>query len=176
MINQAIYNWIDFVVGVAVKEAPYGGARIDDDYITYQVMSIEPEQHAYKHKFTQSVGNLYDWTKCASAALRVSLNAYSPDGMAMLNRLAMSGDWWEARQQLISDGDELALLSAGAPTNLTGLGDEGYRSRYQADFNFIVSLADQRTIYSITQWHLTGQFSNTRETVQSQVDLTVDQA
>ena len=166
MIQQSLYDWMTLVnPGVAVKMAPYSGERPAGDYITYQILTIVPMVDGYKHTYTLNAGNLYDWTRINNAEMRVSINAYSPNGIALLNNLQMSNDWWQAKQTLKADGDDIAFVDATGPQNLTGLGDEGYRSRYQMDARFHMTISNTRTKYEIQQWALTGDFGDVESAI-----------
>lgn len=171
MIDVAIKNWIDFVIGLETKCLPYRGDRPSTDYMGYQIMTIVPTIDGYKNIYQHVANNQYDWTRYTSAEMTVSINSYSINGIAHLNRLTAANDWWEAKQVLLADGDDIVLIDSVGPTNLTGLGDEAYRSRYQGNYRFNVTLKDQRTIDAIKEWHLTGVFSNDSDTINSKVDL-----
>jgi len=169
-IDVSVFKWIKFVTGLETKQLPYRGDRPSVDYMGYQITTIVPQSHGYNHNYANVTGNLFDWTRLTSAEMTVSINAYSPNGLFKLNRLSCSNDWWEARQMLTSEGDDIVLVSASPPVNITGLGDETYRSRFQSDFLFNVTLTDERAIHSIKEWHLTGQFSNPVQTIESNVN------
>lgn len=170
-MEVALKNWIEFVTGIQTKCMPYDGDRPSDDYMGYQIMAIVPMREGFKHKYELVSGNRYDWTRFTSAEMTVSINAYSISGATILAKLSASNDWWEARQVLLGQGDDIVFIDSTGSTNLTGLGDEKFRSRHQGNYRFNVTLKDERTIDAIKEWHLTGRFSNDTDTIDSKVDF-----
>lgn len=164
MIDVSIRNWLQFTSTLAlpqIKQAPYRGDRPDGDYITYQVMDIIPSRVAFKHAYAQ-VGdsNQYDWSRFTHAEMTVSANCYSPSGQAIIHRVIQSNDWWEARNVLKAQGVDVVYVDSSGVRDLTGIGDESFRSRHQTDLRFNIVLNHQRTIDAIIEWHLTGKFSS----------------
>lgn len=149
-ILRSVYDWIEFInPGKGVRLAPVLSGRPSDDYLTYQLINVLPQFHGFKYEET---GKRY-----TNAEMIFSVNAYSPQGAAMLYNMQQSGDWWDAKQKLLGHGEEIAFVSATAPNNLTALGDESWRSRWQADFTFSTTITQDRTFYGISQWLLTGE-------------------
>ena len=94
-----------------------------------------------------------------SAVITVSVNAYAPKGYQYLSNAKALGSAWEGREALRKDGIALAFMQGDNTSNLTGLGDTGFRSRYQCDLMFHADLTHERTRSLIDEWHLKGQFS-----------------
>jgi len=139
--------------GAQVKQAPYEGDRPNGDYLTYQVISVLEQQNGYKATYAAGVDTLR-----TSAVLTVSVNAYADKGYQYLANAKALGSAWEGRTALSADDIALAFMQGGASNNLTGLGDTGFRSRWQCDLMFHADLTHERTRALIDQWMLTGKF------------------
>lgn len=166
-IEANIRKWLLVAApGVAVKQAPYEGDRPATPYLTYQVISIAEQQTGWKRTNTAGTDTRY-----TSAVITVSVNAYADKGYGYLSNAKALGDVWEARMAL-RDGDiALAYMQGGGTGNLTGLGDTGFRSRYQCDLMFHADLTHERTRSLIDEWALDGEFIvDDEETVPSSVD------
>lgn len=162
MIERSLYNWMETVNPlVSNLQAPFEGPRPASPYLTYQIISLVPERDLYKESLNATKDVV---TRYGSAAMRVSINAYAPNGYDLLNRLHQSKEDWDSRMALLSDDEDLSLLGAGNIQTLTALGDESWRSRFQADFNFLVTIKSDWTFYRIQQFTLTGQITNEDDT------------
>ena len=161
MIEQKIKSWIDTMIeGANVKLAPYDGNRPENDYITYQPMTIVPQLHSYDKVRKLSETGMIDETIKFTATLTVSINAYSQAGHSQLQRLNSSSEVWEARQAL---GDDISLSGTSRIQNLTSLGDERHRARFQADFDFFIDTEDKFTIHRLSEFFITGKWVITDE-------------
>lgn len=152
--------------GAQVKQAPYEGDRPAGDYLTYQIINVLENQNGWKTTYAAGKDTRY-----TSAVITVSVNAYADKGYGYLSNAKALGDVWEARMAL-RDGDiALAYMQGGGTGNLTGLGDTGFRSRYQCDLMFHADLTHERTRSLIDEWALDGEFIvDDEETVPSSVD------
>ena len=156
MIEQHIKAWIDTMIdGANVKLAPYDGSRPSNDYITYQPMTIVPQLHSYDKVRQLAQSGMIDETIKFTATLTVSINAYSQAGHSQLQRLNSSSEVWEARQAL---GDDISLSGTSRIQNLTSLGDERHRARFQADFDFFIDTEDKFTIHRLSEFFITGKW------------------
>lgn len=157
MIERSLYNWMTTVhPDVTVVQAPFEGPRPASPYLTYQIISVVPESDRYKETVNQAKDTI---TYFGSASMRVSINAYAPGGYDLLSRLHQSKRHIDSRLALLSDDEDLSLLGAGNIQNLTALGDEAWRSRFQSDFNFLVGIKSDWAFYRIRQWNLTGEWA-----------------
>lgn len=170
MIEQSIKAWIDTVItGADVKLAPYDGNRPKKDYITYQPMIIVPQLHSYDKIKEMAGTGFIDETIKLAAQLTVSINAYSQAGYAQLQRLHSSSEVWEARNAL---GDDISLSGTSRIQNLTGLGDEKHRARFQADFEFFITTQDTFTIHQLSEFFITGKWiGGDQESPTEQIDF-----
>lgn len=140
--------------GAQVKQAPYEGARPDSPYLTYQIISVLENQNGWKVGYAAGVDTLR-----TAAVLTVSVNSYADKGYQFLSNAKALGSAWEGRMALAADDIALSFMQGGSTNNLTGLGDTGFRSRYQCDLMFHADLTHERTRSLIDQWALTGTFS-----------------
>lgn len=140
--------------GAQVKQAPYEGDRPAGNYLTYQIISVLENQNGWKTTYAAGKDTLR-----TSAVITVSVNAYAPKGYQYLSNAKALGSAWEGREALRKDGIALAFMQGGGTGNLTGLGDTGFRSRYQCDLMFHADLTHERTRSLIDQWALTGVFN-----------------
>ena len=136
-----------------VKQAPYEGGRKSGDYLTYQIINVLENQNGWKTTYAAGKDTLR-----TSAVITVSVNAYAAKGYQYLSNAKALGSAWEGREALRKDGIALAFMQGGNTSNLTGLGDTGFRSRYQCDLMFHADLTHERTRSLIAQWALTGEF------------------
>lgn len=139
--------------GAQVKQAPYEGDRPATPYLTYQVISVNEQQNGWRTDYANGKDTLR-----TSAVLTVSVNAYADKGYQFLSNAKALGSAWEGRTALSADDMALSFMQGGATNNLTGLGDTGFRSRYQCDLMFHADLTHERTRSLIDQWALTGEF------------------
>ena len=175
MIEQKIKAWIDTVInGADVKLAPYDGNRPKKDYITYQPMIIVPQLHSYDKIREAAATGFIDETIKFAAQLTVSINAYSQAGYAQLQRLHSSSETWEARNAL---GNDISLSGTSRIQNLTELGNEKHRARFQADFEFFITTQDTFTIHRLSEFFITGKWiSDGKESLAEQIGFIQEQA
>lgn len=153
-IEANIRQWLLLAApGAEVKQAPYQGDRPDTPYLTYQIINILEQQNGWRTRSAAGVDTRY-----TSAVITVSVNAYADKGYQYLSNAKALGDVWEARTALRADDVALSFMQGGNTNNLTGLGDTGFRSRYQCDLMFHADLTHERTRSLINEWHLTGEF------------------
>lgn len=162
MIDQALKDWLAFITGLKVVKVPYANNRPENNYVSYQVSSIIPTEHARKNVYSNPVGNVYSWASVSSATMTVSVNIYSADGAMLFAKIGKAGDWWEAKQKLTAE-EKMAFNPPIAVRNLTALGEEHFRPRWQSDLRFYVDVTEERTQYAIREWHLTGQFRHYKD-------------
>jgi hypothetical protein len=154
--------------GAQVKQAPYEGDRPATPYLTYQIINILENQNGWRIDYAAGKDTLR-----TSAVLTVSVNAYADKGYQFLSNAKALGSAWEGRTALSADDIALSFMQGGATNNLTGLGDTGFRSRYQCDLMFHADLTHERTRSLIDEWALTGTFRVDESiTVPSSVDWT----
>lgn len=139
--------------GAQVKQAPYEGARPATPYLTYQIINVNEQQNGFKATYADGKDTLR-----TAAVLTVSVNAYADKGYQLLANAKALGSAWEGRTALSNGGLALSFMQGGATNNLTGLGDTGFRSRYQCDLMFHADLTHERTRSLIDEWALTGEF------------------
>lgn len=156
MIEEKLKAWISAMIPSAdVKLAPYDGPRPQSNYITFQPLTIVPQLHSYDRVREIAQTGFIDETRKFAALMTVSVNAYSLSGMAWVQRLHASSEVWEARNEL---GDDIALSGMTRSQNLTGLGDEKHRARWQGDFEFMITTSDTFTIYQLSEFFITGKW------------------
>ena len=140
--------------GAEVKQAPYEeGDRPAGDYLTYKIINVLENQNGWRVDYADGVDTLR-----TSAVITVSVNAYAPKGYQYLSNAKALGSAWEGRMALKAGDIALSFKEGGGTGNLTGLGDTGFRSRYQCDLMFHADLTHERTRSLIDQWALTGEF------------------
>lgn len=159
-IEANIRAWLQLAApGAEVKQAPYDGERPVGDYLTYQIIGVDEQEAGWKVTYADGTDTRY-----TSAVLTVSVNAYAAKGYALLANAKALGDVWEARGVLKAGDIALAFMQGAATQNLTGLGDTGFRSRYQCDLMFHADLTHERTRYLINEWHMSGVFEPNQPT------------
>lgn len=146
------------IPGSDVKMAPYDGPRPKKDYITYQINSVIPQMHSYDQVKELLESGLINETRKFNALMTVSINAYSQGGYSILNNLHASAEVFEARAVLKADSEDINLNGMVSQQNLTGLGDEKYRARWQGDFEFFITTQSAFTIYQLTEFVITGKW------------------
>lgn len=147
-----------------VKQAPYNGERPTGVYMTFQPMTIVPQRSPMKKRVLQPDGETFTESDWFHSELTVSINAYGAGGYNLLMGLHGLKQYYEARGALAADG--MALITVGAPRNLTGLGDEAYRTRWQADSVFHISPMTQFDDYRLRQFHITGKWVSTDDIIE----------
>lgn len=132
--------------------------------MTFQPMTIVPQRSPMKRRVLQDDGETFTETDWFHSELTVSVNAYGPGGYSLLMGLHGLKQYYEARGALAAEG--MALITAGSPRNLTGLGDEAYRTRWQSDATFHISPMTQFDDYRLRQFHITGQWIGVNDTIE----------
>ena len=160
MIEKNIKAWIDGTVIGSTKtiRLPYDGQRPDSNYMGYQVISVIPESHSYDVVRELNQSGLIDETRKFNASMLVSINAYSVSGYDWLNRLHASAENFASQQLLIADDTEISLVGMERNSNLTGLGDELHRPRWQGDFRFFITTSNTFEIYRLSQFVINGKW------------------
>lgn len=147
-----------------VKQAPYNGNRPTGVYMTFQPMTIVPQRSPMTRRVLQPDGETFTETNWFHSELTVSVNAHGPGGYNLLMGLHGLKNYYEARGALKADG--MALITVGMPRNLSELGDEAYRTRWQADATFHISPMTEFDDYRLRQFHITGQWISTDDVIE----------
>lgn len=146
-----------------VKQAPYNGKRPTGSYMTFQPMAIIPQRSPMKKRILQSDGETFTETDWFHSEMTVSINAYGQKGYSLLMGLHGLKNYYEARGALKSEG--MALITIGQARNLSELGDEAYRTRWQSDVIFHISPQTQFDDYRLRQFYVTGQWVSTDDVI-----------
>lgn len=146
-----------------VKQAPYSGQRPTGVYMTFQPMAIIPQRSPMKKRVLQSDNETFTESNWFHSELTVSVNAYGPGGYSLLMGLQGLNQYYEARGSLAAEG--MALITIGQVRNLSELGDEEYRTRWQSDVIFHVSPMTQFDDYRLRQFYVTGQWVSTDDLI-----------
>lgn len=142
-----------------VKQAPYNGPRPTGVYMTFQPMAIIPQRSPMKKRVLQSDNETFTETNWFHSELTVSVNAYGPGGHSLLMGLHGLKQHRDARGALAAEG--MALITIGQARNLSELGDEAYRTRWQSDVVFHISPMTEFDDYRLRQFYATGQWVST---------------
>ncbi len=162
MIEANIENWLRAIIPEAtdVLRAPTSDSRPVGDYLTYQIISAPMNQYAFKKdRIYNDATERIEETKSFCAQLMVSINCYSPMGMYWMTRI--SGSWADeqTRDILHTDGEDLNINQIPAsPRNLTNLGTEGYRHRWQGDISILYTAKTTQQIYRLKEFIITGRW------------------
>ena len=146
-----------------VKQAPYNGQRPTGVYMTFQPMAIIPQRSQMKKRVLQSDGETFTETDWFHSELTVSVNAYGPGGHSLLMGLHGLKNYYEARGALAAEG--MALITIGQARNLSELGDEAYRTRWQSDVVFHISPMTQFDDYRLRQFYVSGKWISPDDTI-----------
>jgi len=133
-----------------VKQAPYNGPRPTGVYMTFQPMAIIPQRSPMKKRVLQSDNETFTETNWFHSELTVSVNAYGPGGYSLLMGLHGLKNYYG-----------MALITIGQARNLSELGDEAYRTRWQSDVVFHISPMTKFDDYRLRQFYVTGQWVST---------------
>jgi hypothetical protein len=137
-----------------VKQAPYNGPRPTGVYMTFQPMAIIPQRSPMKKRVLQADNETFKETNWFHSELTVSVNAYGPGGYSLLMGLHGLKNYYESRGALAAEG-------IGQARNLSELGDEAYRTRWQSDVVFHISPITEFDDYRLRQFYVTGQWVST---------------
>lgn len=146
-----------------VKQAPYNGQRPTGVYMTFQPMAIVPQRSPMKKRVLQPDGETFTETNWFHSELTVSVNAYGLGGHSLLMGLHGLKQYYDARGALASEG--MALITIGQARNLSELGDEAYRTRWQSDVIFHISPQTHFDDYRLRQFYVTGQWVSTDDVI-----------
>lgn len=146
-----------------VKQAPYNGQRPTGVYMTFQPMAIIPQRSPMKKRVLQDDGETFTETDWFHSEMTVSINAYGPKGYSLLMGLHGLKNYYEARGALKAEG--MALITIGQARNLSEIGDEAYRTRWQSDVIFHISPMTQFDDYRLRQFYVTGQWASTDDVI-----------
>ena len=146
-----------------VKQAPYNGKRPTGVYVTFQPMAIIPQRSPMKKRVAKPDGEMFTEENWFHSELTVSINAYGPGGYSLLMGLHGLRQYYEARGALAAEG--MALITIGQARNLSELGDEAYRTRWQSDVVFHISPQTQFDDYRLRQFYVSGQWISPGETL-----------
>lgn len=146
-----------------VNQAPYNGKRPTGVYMTFQPMAIIPQRSPMKKRVLQADNETFTETNWFHSELTVSVNAYGPGGYSLLMGLHGLKQYREARGALAGEG--MALITIGQARNLSELGDEAYRTRWQSDVVFHISPMTQFDDYILRQFYASGQWVSTDDLI-----------
>ena len=146
-----------------VKQSPYNGKRPTGVYMTFQPMAIVPQRSPMKKRVSKPDNETFTESNWFHSELTVSVNAYGPGGYSLLMRLHGLKQYYEARGALAAEG--MALITIGQVRNLSELGDEAYRTRWQSDVVFHISPQTQFDDYRLRQFYVTGQWVSTDDVI-----------
>ena len=146
-----------------VKQAPYNGQRPTGVYMTFQPMAIIPQRSPIKKRVLQPDGETFTETDWFHSELTVSVNAYGPGGHSLLMGLHGLKQHYDSRSALADEG--MALITIGQARNLSELGDEAYRTRWQSDVTFHISPVTQFDDYRLRQFYVSGQWISPDDTI-----------
>lgn len=152
-VGANIVTWIQGVIPDAnVKKAPYEGERPVGDYITYQIIVNDQELWPKLRERVLNANDMIDETLSFETSLMVSINAYSPSGAMWLSRLAASRQFESAIYDLRLNDLDLSFSDVPQkPRNLTALGTEGYRDRWQGDFVLNYTVKHTHQVYHLKE-------------------------
>ena len=146
-----------------VKQAPYNGPRPTGVYMTFQPMAIIPQRSPMKKRVSKPDGDMFTESNWFHSELTVSVNAYGPVGHSLLMGLHGLKQYIDARVALADEG--MALITIGQARNLSELGDEAYRTRWQSDVVFHISPQTQFDDYRLRQFYVSGEWISPGETL-----------
>ena len=146
-----------------VKQAPYNGQRPTGVYMTFQPMAIIPQRSPMKKRVLQADNETFTESNWFHSEITVSVNAYGPGGHSLLMGLHGLKQYSDARIALADEG--MALITIGQARNLSELGDEAYRTRWQSDVVFHISPMTQFDDYRLRQFYVSGQWISHGETL-----------
>lgn len=146
-----------------VKQAPYNGQRPTGVYMTFQPMAIIPQRSPMKKRVSKPDHEMFTETNWFHAELTVSVNAYGPGGYSLLMGLHGLKQHYDARVALADEG--MALISIGQARNLSELGDEAYRTRWQSDVVFHISPMTKFDDYILRQFYASGEWVSNDDTI-----------
>lgn len=146
-----------------VKQAPYNGKRPTGVYMTFQPMAIIPQRSPMKKRVSKPDGEMFTESNWFHSELTVSVNAYGPGGYSLLMGMHGLKQHREARGALAEEG--MALITIGQARNLSELGDEAFRTRWQSDVVFHISPQTQFDDYRLRQFYVSGEWISPDETL-----------
>lgn len=146
-----------------VNQAPYNGKRPTGVYMTFQPMAIIPQRSPMKKRVSQADNETFTETNWFHSELTVSVNAYGPGGYSLLMGLHGMKQHREARVTLAEEG--IAMITIGQARNLSELGDEAYRTRWQSDVVFHISPMTQFDDYILRQFYASGEWVSTDDLI-----------
>lgn len=161
-IESALYSLLTRLTP-EVMQAPFNGDRPTGAYMTFQPMAITPQRSPMKKRVLQSDGETFTETGWFHSEMTVSVNAYGPKGYSLLMGLHGLKNYYEARGALKAEG--MALITIGQARNLSELGDEAYRTRWQSDVIFHISPMTQFDDYRLRQFYVSGQWISPDDTI-----------
>lgn len=126
--RDTIYNWLTNALNMTVIRADQNGNRPEPPYATYKITDIESPRHGnvkYNNPRTHEIyRNFHTFT--------LSVNIYDEGGEFAHTGLQSSTRHWPNRQ--ILRREEISLLDYGIINDLSELGDNFYRPRFQCDY------------------------------------------
>lgn len=152
--RETIFNWLTSVTGLAVIRANQNGNRPDGPYVTYQ--ELDHDEQGRPNVAKNSDYQAPETTLRSSLNLTLSVNIYDDNGAQLHNRLKRSS-YNPVQSGLLFSGG-IGLLSSGRSQDLTELGDNWFRPRYQADYILRVQDVEVVTPDPFEEVELIGTF------------------
>lgn len=153
-IESAIMQALE-LIDPEVIQIPYDGDRPTGDYMGFQPIGIDMQRAAAK-KRTDNGDGTFTQENFYQAVLMVSINAYGEKGY---NRLVqVHGLKEDYRARGIFTLENMALVHVGSPRNLSALGDEAYRTRWQSDALFHLRVETSFMDYQLKRFIVTGEW------------------
>lgn len=143
------------LVDPEVIQLPYDGDRPTGDYMGFQPMSVNLLRDAAKRRTANGDGT-FTQENFYQASLMVSLNAYGEKGYNRLIQAHGLKEDFRARNLFLQEN--MVLISVNNPRNLTALGDEKFRTRWQADATFHIRVETSFMDYQLKQFIVTGRW------------------
>lgn len=153
-IESAITTVLRLIDPVVIQ-LPYEGERPTGDYMGFQPMLLVPQRSAAIKRVNNGDGT-FTQANFYQAELTVSVNAYGEKGYQRL--IALHGAKEDFRTRNLLAPEHMSLITVGSPRNLSALGDEGYRTRWQADVAFNIRVQTSFVDYQLKQFVITGQW------------------
>lgn len=161
---QSLYPTIPVVIVPLAGETDDTSKWLDGpapsgDYIT--LFDMSSKGNVYTNVEKEAIDgdpNNVKYTSQNHTLLRVSVNAYHPDGMEILHNIECASDLPPVR---LSDDTHFRPIVAdsGDVRNLAFLDDTAFKPRYQCEFTFRVSYIREVIDPKVRRVEITGTFS-----------------
>lgn len=148
-----IYDWLEAVTGLTIWRANQGQDRPEGPYISYQMTNHDEARHPIR--ITNSDYDNPSTTLKSHMTMTISVNIYDPDGARWHSKLKRST--YNPTYRRVLDEGEISLLNFTPTNDLTELGDQFYRDRYQADYVFNCTDLETFTPHTFIETRLVGE-------------------